>query len=288
MTNPPPVRLRTSRVRRRTLLALPALGLVPTAVLSACSEESAVPPASPDAGDGSLERITYGDDPSQWVELHRPGGASRGVVVVIHGGFWKAAYDAELGTPLAQDLAGRGWTALNIEYRRVGNGGGTPETFDDVAAAIDTLADVDGLDLSTVVTLGHSAGGHLAVWAAGRPDPGVRITHAISQAGVLDLVASERAGLGGGAAAALLGHTPGPDDAQWDPMQQVPLDVPVWCVHGVDDTVVPLEQSEAYVGAAAAAGAEAELVRVEGDHFVVIDPTTPAWQAQLDILDTIA
>lgn len=233
-------------------------------------------------------RITYGTDPSQFVELHRPSTASRGVVVVIHGGFWKSAYDHTLGTPLARSLAEQGWTAWNIEYRRVGNGGGTPETFDDVAAAIDALAGVDDLDLSTVVTLGHSAGGHLAVWAAGRPDPAVRVTHAISQAGVLDLVASERAGLGGGAAAALLGHTPGPDDAQWDPQQQVPLDVPVWCVHGIDDTVVPLEQSEAYVREAAAAGAEAEVVRVEGDHFVVIDPATPAWQAQLDILDGIS
>jgi acetyl esterase/lipase len=278
-------------VRRRTLLALPALGLAPSVLLSACSGEPAPDRAdeAPDRPrqDGAV-RITYGTDPSQFVELHRPSTASRGVVVVIHGGFWKSAYDHTLGTPLARSLAEQGWTAWNIEYRRVGNGGGTPETFDDVSAAIDALADVDDLDLSTVVTLGHSAGGHLAVWAAGRPDPGVRVTHAISQAGVLDLVASERAGLGGGAAAALLGHAPGPDDAQWDPQQQVPLDVPVWCVHGIDDTVVPLEQSEAYGREATAAGAEAEVVRVEGDHFVVIDPATPAWQAQLEILDGIA
>jgi acetyl esterase/lipase len=277
-------------VRRRTLLALPALGLAPSVLLSACSGEPAPDRAdeAPDRPrqDGAV-RITYGTDPSQFVELHRPSTASRGVVVVIHGGFWKSAYDHTLGTPLARSLAEQGWTAWNIEYRRVGNGGGTPETFDDVSAAIDALADVDDLDLSTVVTLGHSAGGHLAVWAAGRPDPAVRVTHAISQAGVLDLVASERAGLGGGAAAALLGHAPGPDDAQWDPQQQVPLDVPVWCVHGIDDTVVPLEQSEAYVREATAAGAEAEVVRVEGDHFVVIDPATPAWQAQLEILDGI-
>jgi acetyl esterase/lipase len=269
---------------------MPALGLVP-ALLGACSE-SRTPDRADDTPDGSRQdgvvRITYGDDPSQLVELHRPPGASRGVVVVIHGGFWKAAYDHALGAPLARSLAERGWTAWNIEYRRVGNGGGTPETFDDVAAAIDALADVDGLDLSTVVTLGHSAGGHLAVWAAGRPDPGVRVTHAISQAGVLDLVRADRAGLGGKAAAALLGHQAGPDDAQWDPQQQVPLDVPVWCVHGVDDTVVPLEQSEGYVTAARAAGAEAELVRVEGDHFVVIDPASKAWQAQLEILDGIS
>ncbi|MDR7252016.1 acetyl esterase/lipase [Nocardioides sp. BE266] len=276
-------------MRRRTLLALPVLGLAPLVLLTTCSEESVVP--TPDPGpvtpDG-VERITYGDDPSQFVELYRPQGASRGVVVVIHGGFWKAAYDYTLGQPLAASLAERGWTAWNIEYRRVGNGGGTPETFDDVAAAIDALAEVDGLDLSTVVTLGHSAGGHLAVWAAGRVDPGVAVTHAISQAGVLDLVMSERMGLGGGAAAALLGHTPGPDDAQWDPQQQIPLDVPVWCVHGVDDAIVSLGQSEGYVVDATAAGARAEIIRVEGDHFVVIDPESPAWQSQLEILDSIA
>jgi acetyl esterase/lipase len=271
---------------------VPVLGLVTTALLGACAEESTVPdvepgPAVPEGADGA-EVITYGDDPAQLAELHRPRGTSRGVVVVIHGGFWKAAYDLSLGRPLAAALAREGWTAWNIEYRRVGNGGGTPETFDDVAAAIDALADVDDLDLSTVVTLGHSAGGHLAVWAAGRAEPRVPVTHAISQAGVLDLVASDRMGLGDGAAAALLGHPAGPRDARWDPRQQVPLDVPVWCVHGVDDAIVPLAQSEGYVAAARAAGAVAQLVRVEGDHFVVIDPTTPAWQAQLEILDGIS
>ena len=280
-------------MRRRTLLALPALGLITIPLLSACSEESAVSTTDPtqarvpQSGEG-VEVLTYGEDPSQFAELHRPDGASRGVVVVIHGGFWKWSYDYTLGQPLARALAAAGWTAWNIEYRRVGNGGGTPETFDDVAAAIDALADVEDLDLSTVVTLGHSAGGHLAVWAAGRGEARVAVTHAISQAGVLDLVMSERLGLGGGAAAALLGHTPGPDDAQWDPRQQLPLDVPVWCVHGVDDLIVPLGQSEGYVVAAQAAGAQAEIVRVEGDHFVVIDPTREAWTAQMDILDEIA
>ncbi|MCW2739112.1 alpha/beta hydrolase [Nocardioides sp.] len=279
-------------MRRRTLLVLPALGLVPSALLSACSEESAVTtdPTSGPATDGreGAEVVAYGDDPSQLAELHRPEGRSRGVVVVIHGGFWKSAYDLTLGQPLARALVAEGWTAWNIEYRRVGNGGGTPQTFDDVAAAIDALADVEGLDTSTVVTLGHSAGGHLAVWAAGRKDPRVAVTHAVSQAGVLDLVMSERMGLGGGAAAALLGHTPGPDDAQWDPQQQIPLEVPVWCVHGIDDAIVPLGQSEGYVVDAQAAGAQAEVVRVPGDHPVVIDPGSEAWAATVEILDRIA
>ena len=277
-------------MRRRTLLALPALGLVPS-LLSACSEESIVPtdpPATVPESSEDVEVITYGEDPSQFVELHRPDGASRGVVVVIHGGFWKSAYDYTLGQPLARSLAAEGWTAWNIEYRRVGNGGGTPQTFDDVAAAIDALADVDGLDTSTVVTLGHSAGGHLAVWAAGREDAGVPVTQAISQAGVLDLVMSERMGLGGGAASSLLGHEPGPGDAPWDPQQQIPLAVPVWCVHGIDDAIVPIGQSEGYVVDAQAAGAQAEIVRVEGDHFVVIDPGSAAWTATLEVLDSIA
>lgn len=237
-------------------------------------------------------RLDYGTDPSQYGELSLPQGTPRGVVVVIHGGFWKAEYDLSLGRPLATSLAAQGWAVWNIEYRRVGDGGGTPETFDDVSAAIDELAGL-GVDTSTVVTLGHSAGGHLAAWAASRGRGGawpdrVPVTHVISQAGVLDLVAAERDGLGGGAAAALLGHAPGPQDASYDPMQQVPLEQPVWCVHARADPVVPFGQSQSYVGAATAAGAQAELVAVDGDHFVVIDTTSPAWTEILGILDGIA
>jgi acetyl esterase/lipase len=229
------------------------------------------------------ETIRYGDDPSQLVELTLPDGTPRGVVVVIHGGFWKSAYDLSLGRPLATDLVAKGWAALNMEYRRVGNGGGVPETLDDVRAAIATLDDQQ-LDLTRVITLGHSAGGHLAAWAGGAVDV---VTHVISQAGVLDLVAADQEGLGGGAAPAFLGHPAGPDDAAVDPQQQLPLDVPVWCVHGTDDTIVPISQSQGYVAAATAAGAQAELVEVAGDHFVVIDPETDAWARTLEVLDGI-
>jgi acetyl esterase/lipase len=238
-------------------------------------------------------RVAYGDDPSQFGELSLPDGRPRGVVLVIHGGFWKAAYDLSLGRPLASALVESGWAALNLEYRRVGNGGGSPATLDDVAAGIDTLAKVDGLDLSTVVTLGHSAGGHLAAWAASRGRferwaGGVQVTAVVSQAGVLDLRAAHLAGLGGGAVAAFLGHPPRPEDDPVDPRRQAPLDVPLWCVHGRTDDTVPIAQSEEYVAAATAAGARAELLAVDGDHFTVIDVNSPAWTRTRAILDTLA
>lgn len=237
-----------------------------------------------------MEQIRYGDDPSQVGELTRPAGSSRGVVVVIHGGFWRSVYDLSLGRPLAVSLVEQGWTAYNLEYRRVGNGGGYPQTLDDVAAGIDALAGIDDLDTSAVVTLGHSAGGHLAVWAAGRSrltgtswgTPAVRVTAAISQAGVLDLAAAVRDDLGAGATLAFLGDHA--DHAHADPSQQTPLDVPVRCVHGGADDIVPLSQSIAYVDRARAAGADAELLEVDGDHFVVIDPSSHAWARTLEIL----
>ena len=134
-----------------------------------------------------------------------------------------------------------------------------------MAAAIDKLADLD-VDTSTVITLGHSAGGHLAVWAAGRDKyddwpPKVKVTGVISQAGVLDLVGASEQGLGGGAVEALLGHPATAADESVDPLAQVPLDVPVFCVHGTSDNIVPIVQSETYVGCGGGRGAEAELGR---------------------------
>ena len=243
----------------------------------------------------SDERITYGDDPSQYVEISRPAGRSRGTVVVVHGGFWKAAYDASLGRPLAASLRDEGWTAANVEYRRVGNGGGVPHTLDDIAAAIDALAAVEGVDTTHGIPLGHSAGGHLAVWAAARGrferwrPARVTVTAAVSQAGVLDLGAGYDDHLGGGAVDAFAGSAPGPGYAEVDPRRHLPLDVPVRCLHGTLDDVVPISQSRDYVAAAVAAGADATLTEVDGgDHFVVIDPASEAWATTLALLDDLA
>jgi len=244
-------------------------------VTAACS--AATPPTG-------TTRTAYGSDPSQWADLYRPSGTPRGVVVVVHGGFWKSQYDASLGEPLARSLAAEGWAAWNLEYRRVGNGGGVPATLDDVAAGIDALAGTD-LDLTHVLALGHSAGGHLAVWAAGRSGARVPLTGAVSQAGVLDLRGAADEGLGSDAVQAFVGGPPGADV---DPLQQVPLAVPVRCIHGRSDTNVPLSQSQTYVAAATAADADATLTEVDGDHFVLIDPSGPVWQTQLDLLAGLA
>jgi acetyl esterase/lipase len=222
-------------------------------------------------------RVEYGEHPSQFAELTLPGGPARGVAVLVHGGFWKAEYGIEYARPLVPSLVAAGWATWAVEYRR---GTGAADTLTDVRAAIDALPVAAG----TVVGIGHSAGGHLATWAAA----GGGLTHVVSQAGVLDLAGAHDAGLGSGAVEAFLGHPPGPADAPADPRQQLPLDVPVWCVHGRDDDVVPISQSEEYVAAATAAGARAELVPVDGDHFVVIDPDSAAWAATLEILDTLA
>lgn len=244
-----------------------------------------------------VERIRYGDGPHQWGELHRPDQPACGVVVVIHGGFWKARYDASLGHPLARDLARRGWAAYNLEYRRVGQGGGgapgASGTLDDVAAGIDALADVPDLDTSVVVTLGHSAGGHLATWAAGRgrfdrwSPVRVAVTAVVNQAGVLDLARAHDEHLGDGAVAAFMGCPPGPAYDEVDPMRHLPLDVPVWCVHGTDDDVVPPHHSRDYVRAVTAAGGTAALVEVAGDHDAVNDVSHPAWSQIVSVLDSL-
>jgi acetyl esterase/lipase len=218
-------------------------------------------------------------------------------VVVIHGGFWQAMYALDLGAATSADLAARGWTAWNIEYRRLGDGGGWPATFLDVAAAVDHLARLDGVGTRTVVTLGHSAGGQLAAWAASRHEtslpggaPRVRVTATVPQAGVLDLATAAATGLGGSAVPGLVGGTPARVPRRYsraDPLQRVPLGVPVRCVHGTEDTTVPIAQSEAFVRAARAGGDDAGLVRVPGDHFALIDPGTPAWRRTLQVLDEV-
>lgn len=248
-------------------------------------------------------RIPYGADSSQFGDLFLPSARTRpAVVVILHGGFWRAAYGADLGVPLARDLTARGWACWNLEYRRVGNGGGWPQTFHDVADGIDKLADLAGdhqLSLENVIVLGHSAGGQLAAWAGGRgqlpenepgADPLVPVTAVLSQSGVLDLSGAARSKLGNDAVGDFLGGSPQQHPRRYrlaDPLQQIPLTVPVYAVHATGDSTVPIEQSETYVRAATAAGATAELIRVPGNHFSLIDPDSEAFNRCREVLDRL-
>src|SRR4051794_32633003 len=231
-------------------------------------------------------RHRYGSHFHQFADLLQPseGSGPFPVAVVLHGGFWREQHSLDLTDDLARDLARRGWAAWNIEYRRVGerSGGGWPVTLEDVAAAIDVLGALDApLDLGRVVAIGHSAGGHLALLAAGRAAPGVRLAGVVSQAGVTDLVEADRLGLGEGAPAEVLGGpaAEAPDAyAAASPVERVPLGVPALLVHGDADERVPVAQSTAYAQAARAADDEVELVVRPGEgHFVHIDPAAEAW-----------
>ncbi|MEJ3652641.1 alpha/beta fold hydrolase [Actinomycetes bacterium KLBMP 9759] len=244
-------------------------------------------------------RLTYGPHPSQFGELSLPDHDPRAVVVLVHGGFWRQAWDLELARPLAADLVAAGHAVWAIEYRRVGGGGGWPATFDDVAAAFDLLAgpvqEAAGgrLDLDRVVAVGHSAGGHLAVWSGARAGlpadspwarPAVRLRGVVSQAGVLDLV--DAVELSSGAVVDFLGGTPAehPDRyALASPIARVPIGVPVVCVHGTADVNVPIRQSERFV----AASGDELVVLPDVEHMAVIDPAADAWRVCRDAIDRL-
>jgi acetyl esterase/lipase len=284
--------------RRRVLRHLAAVGAA-ALVLPALTTCSLAPgPAGP-----VPRRLAYGPHPGQFGELTVPDGPLRGVVVVVHGGFWRQAYGLELGRPLAAELATTGLAAWNVEYRRVGGDGGWTATLDDVAAAVDLLAgpgqEAAGgrLPLDRVVVLGHSAGGHRGAWLAARPglpagapgaDPLVRVSGAVSQAGVLDLVDAAEREVGGRAVPDLLGGDPAAVPERYalaSPVARLPFEARVICVHGTADDRVPIRQSERFV---AAAGGASELVVLDGvDHFAVIDPATDAWATCRSAVDRL-
>jgi acetyl esterase/lipase len=216
------------------------------------------------------ERVAYGDDPAQFAEVTRGTGA--GTVVLLHGGFWRARVGLDHIAPVAADLAARGHTVWNVEYRRVGQAP-WPATPDDVAAAV-ALVEPPG------VVVGHSAGGHLASWVASR----VPVRGVVSLAGVLTLADAARDGVGRGAVPDLVGGMPDEVPERYavaDPVGHLPLGVPVRAVHAPADDRVPIGISRRYVALARAAGDDAVFVEVPGDHFTLVDPTHPTWPAVL-------
>jgi acetyl esterase/lipase len=260
-----------------------------------------LPPPPADA------RLPYGPDPLQFGDLRLPSGPGpHPVVVVIHGGFWRARYDLEHAGHLCAALTARGLATWSLEYRRIGNsGGGWPGTFQDVALGLDylrELAPAYDLDLERVVALGHSAGGHLALWLAGRhrvpADDSLRrasgtasrvptrLRGAVSLAGVADLRRAWELRLSDNVVETFVGGSPERVPERYagaSPIELLPLGVPQALIHGTADESVPYEISQVYHEAAVARGDEATLVTLPGaGHFEVIDPRSEEWPLVVD------
>lgn len=220
---------------------------------------------------------SYGDHPSQVCELH---GESDSVAVLIHGGFWRQRYGRELEGGIARDLVARGWAVWNIEYRRLGGGGGWPMTLEDVSAAIRALP----VEAARTVAIGHSAGGHLAVWAAAER----LVDAAVSQAGALDLDELSRLGTSDNVVNQLLEGTPEEVPhryARASPRRRLPIGVPLLLVHGERDDDVPVHVSREFAAAAREAGDDCELVVIDDEsHYEHLEPGSRCWKAVVEWL----
>ncbi|MFJ1582583.1 alpha/beta hydrolase family protein [Streptomyces sp. NPDC088197] len=286
-------------------------------------------PVPPDA------TASYGDHPDQVVDFYRPApaeGAPTGrpapLVALFHGGAWRAAHDRAHVSPLAAHLTTHGYAVASVEYRRgpaleapqegrdrsdpapdaLPPAGRWPDTFDDVAAALDALPALavralgaDVVDPRRTVLTGHSAGGHLALWAAARhvlppespwhrPSP-PPVRGVVALAPIADLTSAIRLGVCSGAVVDLLG---GPEhltarlpDA--DPAALLPTGIATTIVHGTTDNEVPSQVSQAFARAAAVAGEEVVAAWLPGTgHFPLIDPSTAACAAVADEIAQLA
>ncbi|MGW4723025.1 alpha/beta hydrolase [Streptomyces sp. S1] len=272
------------------------------AARDAAEEASAFshPAVAPDA------TAAYGDHPDQVVDFYAPrDGRDRApLVVALHGGAWRAPYDRAHLSPFADFLARRGFAVASVEYRRGGGlprQGGTapvagrwPETFDDVAAALDAVpelaaAHLPRADTGRIVLTGHSAGGQLALWAAARhvlpagspwrlpaPPP---LRGVVALAPIAHFARAVELGVCGGAVTELLGgpEAYGERAAFADPSLLLPTGIATTVVQGREDVVVPYAVADAYAEAAAKAGEAVGLTLLEETgHFPLVDPATDA------------
>ncbi len=257
-----------------------------------------LPPATPDA------TFAYGTAPEQFIDLYLPtGGNQYPVIVLLHGGCWRLPYDAKPLGGLCKALVDEGWAVCNVEYRRAGNGGNWPNTFTDVAQAIDLLPQITDhypLDLSHVITMGHSAGGTLALWLAARPrlqqasilySANPQPVHAvIALAGIASLAQAARDGMCEDGLKVVMDGLPDsvPDHyRQVDPLTLLPIGMPHFHIVGDSDRDI-LANTQAFINAAQQAGDDTELfIAPQSAHFDVIIPNKPAWPLICDLLNRL-
>lgn len=255
------------------------------------------------------QRIGYGPASSQFADLRLPEGRGpHPVVVLVHGGCWSMPAGADFFGAMADALKAAGIASWNIEYRRLPEpGSGWPGTYADVAQAIDHLRAVApryNLDLTRVVFVGHSAGGHLAHWAAGRTrvpkDSILHTSDPLIPRGVINLAGRVDMAEGiddyeklcrGPVVRNLLGGLPAvvPDRyAVVSPRRLLPLGVPQILIWGEYEEFVPTPLAQDFVAAANRAGDDAQLVRVPGiGHFETASPASAAWPQVLLAIRTL-
>lgn len=242
----------------------------------------------------ALSRIKtehYGHQEHQVGDLYLPANAKPAVICLLHGGFWRMPYGRDQMDAIAQDLVLRGFAVWNLEYRRLGDPtGGWPNTGNDVIQGIEYLSSLVSkgvdLDLQRIAVVGHSAGGHLALWAAAqatRKPCGVRIKAVVGAAPVTDLQTASRMGLGRGAVTELLGAAPEEQPESYaaaSPVNLLPLGVPQLVIQGTHDDAVPIEMARAYAAAAKAAGDAVTFTELsDADHMAFLDPRSTAHDA---------
>lgn len=290
--------IRTPRSLIIISLTLAAIALL--AIASARQNQSSrgilIRPAPP-----ADHRIAYGANEFQFGELRLPKGAGpHPVAIVLHGGCWMSQYGLSYMGHLSAALAEVGVATWSVEYRRIGNpGGGWPGTFEDASRAADhllTLVKSHPLDLNRVVAVGHSAGGHLALWLAARtqlPKDSLAYSPApfplrgvVSLAGITDL---RRAGTACDENIPQLMGGSAKDKAtiynQASPIELLPLGIPSAIVQGDSDNIIPLAMAQDYADAAKKKGDDTKLIVIEkAGHFEVVDPKSFAWPTVQEVV----
>ena len=226
-------------------------------------------------------KIPYGPFPDQFGDLRTPEKGGQRLAVLLHGGLWRHEWTRDTIEGIAVDLTRRGYVTWNLEYRRVGTGGGWPESFDDVSSALAAAAAATGIQPEHTVVLGHSAGGTMALWAGGLPpDLAPRLT--VGLAAIPNLVMASQEDLGQGAIRKLLGRRQ-PDPAEYSPFHRLPTHTESVLAVADDDELVPLSHGQEF---SAAAGDSVDLLQVPGRHGSFLDPETGAWKQVAGVLRT--
>lgn len=241
------------------------------------------------------KEIRWGDGPDHVADLHLPeeegpltNEHGTPAVMLLHGGFWKQAFDRSLMTPIAEALADAGLIVWNVEYRRWGPGdeGVWQETISDVLRAWGHLEGLDGVDAARTAVIGHSAGGHLALLVAALSERHPKVC--IAQAAVSDLVAADAEALSdeGDAVRRWVGGPVEDQATPWNALNPTQLtpQCPVILAHGEDDADVPVAMSRACAEAYAGRGFVADVMPLSGDHYTIIDASHESWRRIQEVL----